>query len=90
MQSDAQGFYKAVRGIVQAGNKCLVCGLPCQMAALRAFLRKDYENLVIIDLICRGINTPKLLKGYMEFLKNAFNQRLSISKLKTKNMVGVS
>lgn len=78
VQSDAQGFYKAVRGIVQAGNKCLVCGLPCQMAALRAFLRKDYENLVIIDLICRGINTPKLLKGYMEILEERF-QTLMLS-----------
>lgn len=84
VQSDAQGFYKAVRGIVQAGNKCLVCGLPCQMAALRAFLRKDYENLVIIDVICRGINTPKLLKGYMEILEERFQSKIIYFKVKNK------
>lgn len=46
VQSDAQGFYKAVRGIVKAGNKCLVCGLPCQMAALRAFYVKTMKILL--------------------------------------------
>lgn len=54
------------------------------------FLRKDYENLVIIDLICRGINTPKLLKGYMEILEERFQSKIIYFKVKTKNMVGVS
>lgn len=84
VQSDAQGWYKAVREIVKAGNKCLVCGLPCQMAALRAFLRKDYENLIIVDLICRGINTPKLLKGYMDVLEQRYSSKIVHFKVKNK------
>lgn len=84
VQSDAQGWYKTVREIVKAGNKCLVCGLPCQTAALRAFLGKDYENLIIVDLICRGINTPKLLKGYMEVLERRYNSKIVYFKVKNK------
>ena len=45
VQSDSQGFYKQVRDLLKAGEKVLVCGLPCQMAGLRSFLRIDYENL---------------------------------------------
>ena len=41
---------------LKEGKKVLVCGLPCQIAALKAFLRKDYENLILVDLICRYIN----------------------------------
>ena len=84
VQSDSQGFYKAVKDIVKSGNKCLVCGLPCQMTALRSFLRKDYENLYIIDLVCRGINTPKLLKGYMEVLENRYQSHIVYFKVKNK------
>ena len=44
VQSDSQGFYKQVRDLLKAGEKVLVCGLPCQMAGLRSFLRIDYET----------------------------------------------
>lgn len=58
LQSSLIGFYKEVRQLLRNGEKVLVCGSPCQMAALRAFLRKDYENLIIADFICRGTNSP--------------------------------
>lgn len=35
------------------------------MAALRSFLRKDYENLIIVDFICRGVNSPKVYRKYI-------------------------
>ena len=40
-QSNAQGFYKAVKEAVLTGRPVLVCGTPCQMVALRAFLGRD-------------------------------------------------
>ena len=52
LQSNADGFYYKVRDLVKSGEKVLACGTPCQMAALRAFLKKDYENLLIADFIC--------------------------------------
>ena len=58
LQSSLEGFFKQVRELVRKGENVLVCGSPCQMAALRAFLRKDYDNLIIADYICRGTNSP--------------------------------
>ena len=52
LQSDAEGFYTAVKKAVKTGKPVLVCGTPCQMAALRRYLNKDYENLIIVDFIC--------------------------------------
>lgn len=87
VQSDAQGFYKAIREILRDGNnKVLVCGLPCQMAALRAFLKRDYDNLIIVDLICRGINSPKLLKGYVKYLENCYSSKIVYFKTKNKEL----
>ena len=40
LQSNLEGFYKEVRGLLKIGEKVLVCGTPCQMAALRAFCVK--------------------------------------------------
>lgn len=41
LQSNFTGFYKQLRGLLKKGENVLVCGSPCQMAALRSFLRKD-------------------------------------------------
>ena len=40
-QSQTCGIYKEVKRLLMAGEKVLICGTPCQMAALRRFLNKD-------------------------------------------------
>ena len=58
MQSDLSGILKAVRTDLKAGIKVLFSGTPCQVAGLRAFLKKDYPNLICIDLVCHGVPSP--------------------------------
>ena len=86
VQSNSEGFYIAVRNILKEGNKVLVCGLPCQMAALRAFLRKDYENLIIVDMICLGINSPRILPAYLHWKEEQHGSKLVYYKAKNKEL----
>lgn len=86
LQSDTEGLYIAVRDLVKAGEKVLVCGSPCQMAALRAFLKKDYENLVIVDFICRGTNSPKVFRKYLDYLEDRFDSKVVYFKAKNKEL----
>lgn len=85
-QSNAQGFYEKVRALLKAGEKVLVCGIPCQMAALRAFLKKDYENLIIVDLICRGINSPKVFRKWLDFLESEYGAKVQHFRVKNKEL----
>lgn len=41
LQSNAEGLYKQIQLLLKKGEKVLVCGTPCQMTALRAYLGKD-------------------------------------------------
>lgn len=86
LQSDASGFYKAVRGLVIKGEKVLVCGTPCQMSALRAFLGKNYDNLIIVDFICLGINSPKVFRKYLDFQEEKFGAKVVYFKAKNKEL----
>jgi hypothetical protein len=43
----------------------MYCGTPCQIKGLRNFLRKDYENLLLIDFICHGVPSPLVWKSYL-------------------------
>jgi acetyltransferase-like isoleucine patch superfamily enzyme/coenzyme F420-reducing hydrogenase beta subunit len=83
-ESDLTGFYKEVKRLVKDGEKVLVCGCPCQMAALRAFLRKDYENLIIADFVCRGINSPKVWRKYLDSFEERYGSPVIYSKSKSK------
>jgi acetyltransferase-like isoleucine patch superfamily enzyme/coenzyme F420-reducing hydrogenase beta subunit len=83
-QSNLSGFYTEVKELLKKGEKVLVCGCPCQMAALRAFLRKDYENLIIADFICRGINSPKVLRKYLDSFEERYGSPVIYSKAKSK------
>lgn len=84
LQSHLDGFYKQVRDLLKAGEKVLVCGSPCQMAALRSFLRKDYDNLIIADYICRGINSPKVWRKYLDSYEERYGSRVVYCKAKSK------
>lgn len=84
LQSDFTGFYKQVRELLKKGEKVLVCGSPCQMAALRSFLRKDYENLIILDFVCRGTNSPKVWRKYLDTFEERYGSPVVYCKAKSK------
>lgn len=84
LQSNSVGFYRQVKQLLASGEKVLVCGTPCQMVALRAFLHKDYENLIIVDFICRGINSPKVWLKYIKSFEERYGSPVVYVKAKSK------
>lgn len=86
LQSNAEGLYHEIKRLLKTGVKVLACGTPCQMAALRSFLRKDYENLIIVDFICRGVNSPKVYRKYLDCLEERFGGKVVYVKAKNKEL----
>ena len=86
LQSKAEGVYAQIRTLLRKGEKVLACGTPCQMAALRSFLRKDYENLIIVDFICRGVNSPKVYRKYLDSLERKYGGKVVYVKAKNKEL----
>lgn len=84
VQSDARGFYQAVKKAVSTGANVLACACPCQIAGLYAFLGNDPKNLLTCDFICLGINSPKLFKKYISFLEEKYNKKIISLKFKDK------
>jgi len=70
LQSDIGDCYKKIKNLLKENKKVLFTGTPCQVAGLKGFLRKDYENLYCVDIICHGTPSPKVFKKYIEEIKN--------------------
>lgn len=45
---------------------CLFIGTPCHVDALKHYLRKDYDNLITVDLICHGTPPFSYLSDYFQ------------------------
>lgn len=66
VQSRIGDTYVQAKKFLDGGRWVLFSGTPCQLAGLRAFLGKDYERLLQIDLICHGVPSPEVWRKYLE------------------------
>ena len=85
LQSDIDDIFKKIKEKLIDNKLVLMCGSPCQIAGLYNFLGKDYENLYTCDFICRGMNSPKIFKGYIKSLENKYKSK--VKKIKFKNKI---
>lgn len=68
VQADTRHTFTEVKQYLKDGRKVLFSGTGCQIAGLKAYLKKDYENLFTMDLICHGVASPLLFKKYISWL----------------------
>lgn len=66
VQSDQGLCYRETKKLLDASKQVLYSGTPCQIAGLKGFLGKEYDNLVTIDLLCHGVPPQKHLHEYLE------------------------
>lgn len=74
VQSDLGDIFSSVKQDLQAGSLVLFSGTPCQVAGLKAFLIKDYDNLILVDLICHGVPSPMVWRDYMNWQQKRFKK----------------
>lgn len=84
LQSDINNSFKEIKSNLDKGNKVLFCGSPCQVSGLCNFLQKEYANLITVDFICRGMNSPKIFKGYIKDLEKKYHSKIKSIKFKNK------
>lgn len=66
LSSSVGDVYKKVKIELANGRLVAFCGSPCQVAGLYSFLGKEYDNLFTMDFICRGMNSPKAYKSWLD------------------------
>ena len=65
VQSRIEDNYKKAESFLKSGRRVLFSGTPCQIAGLKRFLRKEYDNLLTVDFVCHGVPSPKVWRRYL-------------------------
>lgn len=66
VQSKIGDTYKQAKRYLSAGRTVLFSGTPCQIDGLYGYLKKDFDNLFTIDVICHGVPNEKFFNDYLE------------------------
>lgn len=66
-QSDLRGIFANVKAQLEQGRRVLFSGTPCQVGGLKAFLRKDYDNLIAVDFVCHSVPSPMTWREYVKY-----------------------
>ena len=71
VQANPLKSYTNIKKILQNGKTVLFTGTPCQISGLRLFLQKDYNNLLLVDIICHGVPSPLFWQNYLKEIKSS-------------------
>lgn len=66
VQSRIEDNYLKAEKFLKEKRKVLFSGTPCQIAGLKKFLRKEYDNLLTVDFICHGVPSSKVWRMYLD------------------------
>lgn len=89
LQSDIRGKFSEIRASLENGDRVLITATPCQISALKLYLRKDYENLITVDFFCHGVPSQIFFDKCMEYdAKTKYNGEIFSYQFRTKKKNG--
>lgn len=84
VQSDIGNSFKQAKQFLDDGRKVLFSGTPCQINGLKQYLRKEYDNLILIDIVCHGTPTPTFFKEYLSDIEKRENAKIQSVRFRYK------
>lgn len=81
-------LFQQIKKYLDEDRYVLFTGVPCQVAGLRNFLRKEYEKLYTADLICAYAPSPKVFDAYLS--ENYDKKKIDKINFRDKTMFGWS
>ena len=73
VQSDLKDIFRSVKNDLESNILVLFSGTPCQVAGLNSFLGKKYDNLIMVDIMCHSVPSPKFFEKYKKHILNKLN-----------------
>lgn len=73
VQSDLGDTFKQVDKYLKVNRIVLFSGTPCQVAGLRAYINREDANLILLDLVCHGVPSPKLFMTILNVINGKQN-----------------
>lgn len=88
VQSITEGIFSDIKVYLNKGVMVYFVGTPCQVAGLKSFLKKKYDNLLTSDLICHGVPSGNLFKEQIKYFERKEGKKIVDVKFRAKKRFG--
>ncbi len=91
VQSDLGEIFIDVIKELRENKIVLFSGTGCQIAGLRSFIktkRIDDQNLILCDIVCHGVPSPKVWEENVRYLEKKNGQRIVKANFRDKKLFG--
>lgn len=72
VKSSIKNSFAECKDFLENDRTVLYSGTPCQIVGLKAYLKKDYDNLITMDVICHGSPIAEIWQHYLK----SFNKEI--------------
>ena len=86
VQSRMEDTYIQIRDLLKQGRTVLFTGVSCQVAGLKTFLGRDYDNLYTVDVLCHGVPSPKVWAKYCREKESIYGEMPGVVSFRDKRM----
>lgn len=83
-QSRKHNIFHKIKNDLKFDRRVLFIGLPCEVQALKLFLRVNYTNLYTAALICHGPTSPTVQTEYITNITNKVGSKVKEFTLRDK------
>ncbi len=88
VQSEIDGVFRDIKGIVSKDGKVLFSGTPCQVDALRLYLGPKLQDKVItVGLVCHGVASPMIFEKYINEIESAHKSKVQSIRFRDKRLL---
>lgn len=89
VQSSIGYIYQSVKKDLLSGKMVLFTGTPCQVGGLMRYLKRKYDNLITVELVCHGVSSLGLLKDAVTTITSADLEHVSVTFRKKSKDKGI-
>ena len=79
-------FFCMVQKDLKEGKEVLFTGTPCEVAGLKKYLRKEYDNLYTLDLICHGVPSSWIIKRILKGKEKLYSSQIIRTKISRESV----
>ena len=69
VQSDLRNTFLETKINLDKNRWVCFSGTSCQIEGLKKFLGKDYDKLILVDVVCRAVPSPLIWRKYLKLRK---------------------
>jgi len=86
VQSRLGNTYRQVKIRLDEKRTVLFSGTPCQVAGLKNYLGREYDNLLTVDILCHGVPSPGMFQKYICAEEERANSKMVDMGFRTKTI----